>query len=84
MIKTRYWDNIDGGSTTAVQFRDDTEPMVFLHSNIGWLPLGNTPKDATGAEAFAKQLADGYGLTEASQEVAQYMLGEDDESASSP
>lgn len=77
-MKTRYWDRSDGLSSTAVQFRTDTDPMVFFHTNIGWVPIGNTPKDATGAEEFAEKLASGYGLTEANQTQAIYMLGEDE------
>ena len=53
--------------------------MVYVHSNIGWLPIGNTPKDAVEAEDFAVKLAKGYNLTECSQEMANYMLGEDHE-----
>ena len=78
-MKTRFWDHPYGLSSTAVQFRDDADPMVYVHSNIGWLPIGNTPKDAVEAEDFAVKLAKGYNLTECSQEMANYMLGEDHE-----
>lgn len=77
-MRTRYWHDASGLSSTAVQFRDDTEPMVHLHTNLGWVPIGNTPTDATGAERFAEELAKNYNLNEASQAVATYMAGVDD------
>lgn len=79
MVKTRYWHHEDGMSSTAVQFRDDADPMVHLHTNMGWVPIGNTPKDVKDAEVFAEQLATGYNLQEANKDVAVYMLGLDDE-----
>lgn len=74
MTKTRYWDN-PGFSSTAVQFRTDTEPMIWMHTNIGWVPIGNTPVDRKEAEHFAEELAAGYNLEERGREFAEYMLG---------
>jgi hypothetical protein len=78
-MRTRYWHDFAGLSSTAVQFRDDADPMVFLHTNLGWVPIGNTPPDATGAERFAEEVAASYKLSEASQAVATYMAGCDDD-----
>ena len=72
--KTRLWES-DCGSNTMVQFRTDSDPMVFIHSNIGWLPIGNAPKTAAEAEKFAAETAEGYDLIEASTEKAEYFLG---------
>lgn len=76
VVKTRFWDSGGGMTTTAVQFRDDTNPMVHLHTNIGWVGISNAPKDAAGAEEMAAKLAAGYNLVEASEEQATYMLGD--------
>ena len=73
-VRTRLWMNEEG--STAVQFRTDTEYPVWLHTNIGWLNLGNGPTDHTQAERYAVDLAQGYELTEMSQDVARRFLGE--------
>lgn len=75
-MRTRYWES-EGVSTTAVQFRDDTEPMVHIHTNMGWVAVGNAPKDVVGAEKFAEDIARGYHLTETTEEQALYMAGGD-------
>lgn len=77
-MRTRYWHHPDGMSSTAIQFRDDTQPMVHMHTNLGWVPIGNAPTDATGAEAFAEQIAGNYGLSEGSPALATYMAGEEE------
>lgn len=74
MPRTRLWES-DCGCDTMVQFRTDSDPMVFIHSNIGWLPIGNAPKTAEAAEKFALKMAEGYDLVEASTEKAEYFLG---------
>lgn len=75
-IKTRFWDSET--SSTAVQFRDDTTPMIWMHTNIGWVPLNGTPHFPEEASECAESLAKHYGLEEASQEKALYMLGEEE------
>lgn len=76
MTRTRFWCDPMWLSSTCVQFRADTKPMVWLHTNIGWIPVGNTPETEKEAESFAIGLAEGYNLTEANQGLAQYMLRE--------
>lgn len=73
MVKTRYWHGED--TSTAVQFRTDASPKVWMHTNIGWIGASNAPGEAKEAEVFAEELAEGYGLKEADQERARYMLG---------
>ena len=73
--RTRLWQS-DSGSSTCVQFRTDADPMVFLHTNLGWVPIGNTPEGDEEAEAFAVSMAEGYGLVESSWDTAVVFLGE--------
>ena len=73
-MKTRFWDS-DQGSSTCVQYRDDAEPMVWMHTNLGWVPIGNSPEDAGEAEAFAVETAKGYGLVERDNDTARAMAG---------
>ena len=42
--RTRYWAS-DHGSDTAVQFRTDVEPEVWMHTNMGWVPIGNCAEE---------------------------------------
>ena len=49
--------------------------MVWVHSNIGWLGMGNTPENEAEAEKFAEETAEGYGLVETTPEEALYMAG---------
>jgi len=71
--RTRFWSSPD--TTTCIQFRTDTDPKVWIHTNLGWVPIGNTPDDAGAAEAFAVDVAAGYKLEEASEDTARYMAG---------
>lgn len=73
-MKTRLWTNQE--RTTLVQFRTDSKPMVWIHTNIGWLACGNAPEDEKEAEQFAQEIANGWNLKEASHEMAIYFLGE--------
>ena len=73
-MRTRLW-NSENGSNTCVQFRTDSKPMVWVHSNIGWLGMGNTPENEAEAEKFAEETAEGYGLVETTPEEALYMAG---------
>jgi hypothetical protein len=75
--RTRLWRNKN--SSTMIQFRTDSIPMVWMHTNIGWLPLGNCPDLQSDAESFAVSVAEGYKLQEASQAMALHYLGYDDE-----
>ena len=64
-LKTRLWSN--PGTTTVIQVRNDVpadSPMVFIHTNLGWLPISNAPRTYNEAEQFAAEAADGYGLRE--------------------
>lgn len=70
-FRTRCWESRD--SSTVVQFRTDVEPKVWMHTNIGWLPIGNTPDNEVEAEAFAVECAAGYKLVESPQDRAFYM-----------
>ncbi len=72
-VKTRFWSS-DEGSSTCVQWRDDTDPPVWLHTNLGWVQV-NVDAPHVADEAFAVTLAEGYGLTERSEEYARGMLG---------
>lgn len=76
LVRTRLWRS-DEGSSTAVQFRNDLAVMVWLNTNIGWVPISNAPEDEVGAEDFAVRLANGYRLIEADKETAQRFLGLD-------
>lgn len=76
-MRTRLWES-NGGSSTCVQFRTDTEPKVWLHTNLGWVPIGNSPAEESEAEKFAVELADGYQLVEADQDRAEYFAGMDE------
>ena len=72
-MRTRLWEDPEGLSSTCVQFRTDTKPMVWVNTNMGWVPISNTPKDEKEAEQFAEEIATGYHLEESSPERAQYM-----------
>lgn len=61
-VRTRLWESPNGSST-------------WLHSNLGWLPISNTPADELTAEQFAEQTAAGYGLVESTKERANQMAG---------
>lgn len=74
-MKTRLWKDASGSSSTMVQFRTDTHPMLWMHTNIGWIPDGSCPDEAKEAEAKAEEVAKGYGLDEVSQEEALYWAG---------
>lgn len=77
-FKTRFWESANG-SSTAVQFRNDADPMVHLHTNVGWVRIGNSPSDEQKAEEMAEGIAEGYGLFEASKLRALYMAGRGEE-----
>lgn len=74
IYRTRAWES-DSGTSTVVQFRTDVDPMVWVNGNIGWMPIGNTPKDEAKAEKFAEETAEGYGLVECSRERAEWWAG---------
>lgn len=77
--RTRLWLAEDHPHTsTGVQFRTDVEPKVWMHTNIGWVPIGNAPRDEAEAEAFAIEIAEGYDLMEMPEERARYMAGWED------
>ena len=76
--ETRAW--ASEGSSTIVQFRTDEDPMVWMHTNIGWVPIGNAPKDdADKAEQFAEKTALSYGLREVDAAEAARIAGWDAE-----
>jgi hypothetical protein len=76
--RTRLWKSEDGFSTTRVQFRTDCDPMVWMFTNIGWMPVGNSPDDVDAAESFATEVAEGYKLVECCEEEAHYFAGWED------
>lgn len=71
MYRTRYWCNEEGNN--GIQFRTDCRPMVWYLTNLGWLPIGNTPEDETEAEKFAEEAAGRY--NEVDKKRAEYMAG---------
>jgi hypothetical protein len=75
-VRTRLWRDPEGLSSTAVQFRTDTRDVfVWMHTNIGWVPIGNAPRTEKEAQAFAEDLANSYRLEETSKAVATEFLG---------
>jgi len=74
-MRTRYWSNGEGNN--GVQFRTDSEEMVWMATNIGWIPVSNAPKNEREAEKYAEELAEGYSYKETSQEFAKHMAGWD-------
>jgi hypothetical protein len=75
MINTRYWRKPAGESSTAVQWRDDTRPQVWVFTNVGWVPIIGTPADPTEAQVTAEKLATEYGLVEVKKNEALFMAG---------
>ena len=75
--RTRFWSS-DEGSSTCIQFRTDRRPAVWIHTNIGWIPVGNTPPALEQAEHFAENIAMGYNLTERDEAHARFMAGWDE------
>ncbi|NDC37704.1 MAG: hypothetical protein EBZ48_06585, partial [Proteobacteria bacterium] len=61
-IVTRLWLGLH--TSTAVQYREDSDTRVWLHTNIGWVPTQLT------LPSEAEELAKGYSLEETSEEVA--------------
>jgi hypothetical protein len=74
-MKTRYWINSEGNK--GVQFRTDLDVMVWMATNIGWIPLNDSPKNEQDAERYAEKLAKSYSYKETSQDFANYMAGWD-------
>jgi hypothetical protein len=72
--KTRAWYN-PGVTDTIVQFRTDVTPFIYIHSNVGWLPIGNCPSDPEKAEKLAERTAKGYNLIEAPEDYAKHLAG---------
>jgi len=77
-VTTRLWEAEPERSSTAIQFNSEATPKVWMHTNIGWIPIGNSPKDNDEAERFAEDTAKEYGLEESTQERAKYMAGIED------
>jgi hypothetical protein len=71
--KTRVWKS--SKSNKIVQFRTDVSPFVYIHSDVGWMPLGNCPSDPEKAEAFAEKYAKSHKLAETSKEYAESIAG---------
>lgn len=71
-MRTRLW--MGHNTSTAVQFRNDTEegdPMVWMHTNLGWVPVGNSVgMSEKEAEELAVKIAAGYNLEEQDEETA--------------
>jgi hypothetical protein len=62
LFRNRFWGSET--SSTAVMFMPLEDPKVWLHTNIGWVPIGNTPENAAEAEQMAIDLAKNYFLEE--------------------
>lgn len=62
----RNWVSADGSSTMIswVLNRQGTIGDVYMLTNLGWVSIDNAPTDPAASEAFAEELARGYGLTE--------------------
>lgn len=76
VVRTRFWSG--DMTSTAIQFRDDVEVPVWMHTNIGWVPVSNSSKQEMTleeSEKLAEDLAISYELTERSPETAWRMLG---------
>lgn len=71
-MRTRCWKSEE--TPTMVQFRTDSQPMVWLFTNLGWLSV-DSPTNESEAEAFAEEVAQGYNLVEVSSEEALYWAG---------
>lgn len=71
-MRTRLW--LGHHTSTAVQFRNDVEeddPMVWMHTNLGWIPVGNSVGlTEQEAEKLAVGIAGGYNLEEQDEETA--------------
>ena len=71
-MKTRLW--MGNNTSTAVQFRNDVsegEPMVWMHTNLGWVPVGNSVgMSEQEAEDLAVKIAKGYSLEEQDEATA--------------
>lgn len=61
-MKNRFWGS--ELSSTAVMFMPKEDPKVWFHTNLGWVPIGNTPEDSAEAEQMAINLAVHYSLEE--------------------
>lgn len=66
-VRTRLW--LGEFTSTAVQYREDLDVRVWLHSNLGWFPISNL-----FTEQQAEELAKGYKLVEADHETAREYL----------
>ena len=76
--RTRAWESASG-SSTIVQFRTDIDGApVWMHTNIGWIPIGNAPEELGAAEDFAVKAAAGYGLEESPEWRAEELAGWDE------
>jgi hypothetical protein len=62
-LKPRLWISEDPTSLTQVIFSPNPV-TVIMGTNIGHLPLGNTPDDPYEAEKFAIGIAENYHLIE--------------------
>jgi hypothetical protein len=67
-MRTRLWLS-NSGSGTAVQYREDIDVRVWVHTNIGWVPASNLE-----TESEAEKLASSWKLVEADEEVAREYL----------
>jgi hypothetical protein len=78
-MKTRLWESET--TNTCVQFRDDFQEMVGMHTNLGWIPLGRGEGEGEGpwtadeAEKKAESIAEAYNLVESPPVRALFMAG---------
>lgn len=71
-VRTRSWRSV--GSQVAIQFRTDRPNKVWLHTDLGWVPLSNAPDDEQGAEDFAVKMAADCELDEDDETTARSFL----------
>lgn len=79
-MRSRFWSRAE--SAFAVHFRTDLQPMIWVHTMTGWLPVANTPHDVRAAESFAEGMAREHELddhSEISDRVAWIMSYEQSE-----
>lgn len=74
-IRTLAWHDSSGASNTIIQVRDDTTPYVWMHTNIGWVPIGNAPEQYEQAVDFALAFAKEHELEEMPMSLALYFAG---------
>lgn len=74
VVRPRAWADPEGCSSTIVLL---DEGSIFLHTNMGWVPVGLQTYDPRGEEVVAEEMAKGYELEEVSEERAWWLSGKE-------